>query len=574
MGRFRFIAGMIAIAAALALSCGTGDAAKQESKGSAGKKSLHSLFVAEWQDGSVTASQLEEYAISKAGMAMRHGSELTQDGLRILLEELIGGKILAREAQGGEVVSDPRFIGSYEIASAQEVANRYIRDVLKDRFAVTDNEVAALLPASKDLVRIKVIVVPTEEEAGEVLKMLKAGMTFDEGVEKHSQVKTAPGVFIDLRNTDDYLDEAGRERIRSLPRGDLSPVLPMRIGYGIALVIEKREMDDKEWNANAQEKRVQLFQKRVGQHHESLRKKAEIDINTTELMLAAGEDFEFLPSRRVVLTVSGKPIYFDDYVRTRDTHLRDAMKIGNPKDLFNAYKIEFENLGTTLGMAMEAASEQGWSEPQDDRKKQIREKLALRVLGETLFNGIVVTDAEARKEYDGNKKVFTIEKRYKLRRVTFPNAGEANRFRKSIKSAEMFYKELRSRETRDDRFQNTFFEWQDLSRMDEKTRKELEKTRKGKLSGVISVSPEVNHVYYVDDIQKNYLVPYEEVRVNIKRAVLRNKQERKLAEFVDARRKKYGIKIHEDRLGGLLEEMNRKRKKLDPGHGKGAGDGL
>ncbi len=568
------ISRLVLLATALFALCAVtgraGVAGTQVAGKKAGGKGSRSAVVAEWQGGTVTTSQLEEFSISKAGMAMRHGNVLTAEGIRRLLDEMIGQKILVREAMTLENLSDPRFTGACDIAFAQEIANRYTREILKARFAVSDNELSAALPKDRSIVRIKVLVVPTAVEAEEVLKGVKAGMTFDEGVEKYSLVKSPPGSFIDLRDTDDYLDDEGRRRVRSLAKGDISPVLPMKIGYGIVLVFEKRDMDEKEWSALAQERRIRIFQKKVGAHYDGLRKNAAIEVNGTELMMAAGEDFEFLPSRRVVLAVSGRNVYFDDYVRTRDIHLRDAMKVTNARDLYNAYKVEFENLGITLALAKEVASEQGWTEPPLEKKTQIRETVAVRVLGENLFEGLAVTDAEARKEYDGNRKFFTVKKRYKVRRITFSSAEEAKRFRNSVKSPEMFYKELRARETRDDRFQNTYFEWKDAENLDEISRKEFEKTRKGKLTPVISPGVGVHYVYLVDDIEKNHLIPFEEVRMGIKRGILRQKQEKKLGEFVGKRVQKYKVKIHEEPLGKLLAEIIRKRKKLDPGHGKDA----
>lgn len=558
------IAASVAVTPPFAAHAAIGDTPGGETKRETGAQES---IAAGWGNGSVTAGELKEYVISKVGMEMRHRNEITRGGLRLLLEEIIGQKLLLRAARDRDLLVDPKFTHSYALASAKEVADRYVREVLGKTLAVPEKELAAALPKRKDVVRIKYIIVPTEEEAREVIERIGGGMPFDEAIERYSTVKTAPGAFLDVRDMEDTLDEEVRTRILDLSQGEISGVLPMKIGYGVVLPIEKRTMTGDELAYLSQEKGRALFQRNISRYVAGLYEEMGIELNEQELMLAAAEDFEFRKPHRPVLTVSGKPVFFDDYVRTRDVHLRDTMKARTPADLYSAYKVEFENVAITLALARDAASRKGWKEPEEAKQREIREKLAMRVLGENLFDGIEVTEKEIEKEYRGNKKAFTIKKRYKALQLTFSSRQEADRFRKTVSTPKEFFRQYRQRETKEDRFQNTFFEWKNDDSLKEETRKAFDKSGKGKLTEVITVGEGKHQVYLIEEVQKNYVIPYDQVRVNIKRGLLRHKQETALAKFVEGLRKKQTIRISEPVLDRVLADLNEKGHRTIPGKG-------
>lgn len=560
----------IAISMAAASPVAATAAIRDNTAGSAREGSVvPGAVAAQWAGGTVTADELKEYAISKAGMAMRHGRDLTAQGIRNLLDEFIGQKMLLQAARDKNLLDSPKYLNSFEILSAKEMADRYVKEVLGARFAVTDEEAAAVLPKRNTVVRIKHVIVPTEEGAREVLEQIRAGMPFDEAIERYSTVRTPPGAFVDVRDMDDYLDEDVRAKILDLSPGEVSGVLPMKIGYGVVIAIDRRVMDREELDRLAGDRKRAIFQGKVGKHIDALREKTGIELNEKELMLAAAEDFEFGKPHRPVLTVSGKEVFFDDYLRTRDVHLRDAMKIRSPADLYSAYRVELENVGIAMALAEEAMSESGWKMPDGRKPSEIREQLAMRVLGEDLFAGMGVEEDEVREEYRKNRKAFTIGKRYQVRRLTFSARGEAEKFRKSVKTPEEFYRQLRQRETRDDRYRNTFYEWQNDTQLDEKTKSALDKAGKGKLTEVLSISDTIHYVYFVEDVEKNYLIPYEQVRVNIKRELLRRKQQEKLAEYVRDLRKKEAVRIFGKTVEAVRQDLNTKRRRISPGHGEG-----
>ena len=533
------------------------------------ESAVSGAIAARWKSGTVKADELKEYAISKAGMAMRHGRELTQEGIRNLLDELIGQKLLLQAAGDRKLMDSPAYRNSLAILSAKEVADRYVKEVLGERLAVTDEEVDAVLPERNEVVRIKHVIVPTEEEARGVLEKIRAGMPFDEAIERYSTVRTAPGAFVDVRDTEDYLDKEVRAKILDLSQGEVSGILPMKIGYGVVLAIEKRVMDREERDRLAGERKRAIFQRKIGEHVDALRRKIGIEVNGKELMLAADEDYEFGKPHRPVLTVAGKQVYFDDYVRTRDVHLRDALKIRSPADLYSAYRVELENVGIAMALAEEATSETGWKGADAGNSREIREKLALRVLGEELFAGNEVKEDEVSSEYRENRKAFTVERRYKVRRLTFSTREEAVKFRGSVKTPEEFYRQLRQRETREDRYRNTFYEWQDDNQLDEKTKSAFDAAGKGKLTGVLSIGESIHYVYFVDEVEKNHLIPYEQVRVKIKRELLRRMQEKKLVDYVNVLRKREAVRISVKTVEAVRSDLNGKRLRISPGHGEG-----
>lgn len=552
---------------------GTGFAAKPDpSAGRKGSKDFRHEPVARWSGGGVvTASQLIEHAVSRAGTAMRHGNEITPEGFRLLLDELVGQKLLLQQAKEKQVLADPRVARSYAMASAYKISDRYVREVLAKKFAPTDEEVAAALPKRRDVVRVKQIIVPTPEEAEEVLKKLRGGMSFDEAEEKHSIVKVVSGTTVEIRDDSDHFDEAIRRQLLELPQGQLSPALPVKIGYGIYLALERREIGEDEWNALRDARRKTLFEKKAGEHSQALMKELRVEVSTRELMLAAAEDYEFEPSHRPVLSLGGEVFYFDDYARTRDIHLRDTLKVKNAQDLYAGYKVQFENLGVALTLARAAAAEKGWTEPEEEAGEKLRDNIALKVLGEKLFDGLKVGDEEVRKEYRDHREAFVVKKRFKVRRVTFPTREAANEFRKSVKSPEDFYGRLRGAETKEDRYENTFEEWLNYDRLDALRKKAFDKARKGKLTEVVTFGEKKHVVYFVDDLKKNYQVPFEEARLNIKRTLLRQKQQKKLAEFVDAEKRSRKLEIFDAPIEQALATVNRSRKSHSgPGsaHGK------
>ncbi len=535
-------------------------AGRRETGGTQGKMAARdNTAVARWGDVSIPAYELKEYIVGRAGRMVRQGLKISPESARALLIEMIGQRILKAEAGKDEILNDPRFKGAYAIAAAREVADRYVKEVLRDRFAVTDNEVAAAMPKHRNFARIKQVVVQTREEAEQVLDNVRAGMSFDDAIEKYSTVRAAQGATVNVWEEYDLMGDEARDAILRLKQGELSGIIPIRIGYCIALAAEKRVMTDEEWNALFAQRRSDLFSRKAEAHNRELMRGVNIESFDRELMLAAGEDFEFQTSRRVVMTVDGEKVFFDDFVRSRDSHLRDKLKINSSEDLFKSYRVEFQNLAVIMRLAKAAAAEKGWTEPEGKLRDKVRESIAMKVLGERLFEGVGVSDEEVRKEYDDHADAFTIKKRYKVRRLTFPTVDAANKFRKSVKSPEDFYSRMRSLETKDDRYQNVYYEWKNIDRLDEKTKKAFGKTKKGKLTEPIEAPDKQQHVYFIDDIENNYRIPFKEVRLNIKKNILRQRQEVKISGFVDAEISA-AVKFYDASIRTVSEQINAMKK--------------
>lgn len=525
-----------------------------------GKAVRDDSAVARWGNDRILASELKDFVIGRMGMAMRHGRKVTLDEVRALLNEMIGNQILNAEAGKPEIFTDPRFTGAYALASAREVANLYVKEVLGKRFAVTDEEAAAEMPKRRDVARIQQVVVPTREEAQEVLDKVRGGMPFDEAIQKYSIVKTAAGAFTEIREDYDLIDEVSRKTILDMGQGEITGILPTRIGHAVVLVVEKLSIDDAGWKAILEDRKRRVFERKVARHYEEIMRGGKWELFDPDLKTAVGEDFEFRPAHRAVMALDGEKVFFDDYMRSRDVHLRDTIRTSSVLDLYNAYRAEFENLPVVIRLSKAAAAEKGWTEPEGKRRDQLRDSIARKVFGERIFAGISAEEEEIRKEYDGNAPAFTVKKRYKARRLTFRSFDEAKKFRKTVKKPKDFYDQVKQKETKEDRYENNFFEWKNFDRLDEKTKKAFGQTKKGKLTEPIEGSKKQFYLFFIEEIEKNYRIPYEEVRLNIKRAILRRKQEAKLSEIVRDQLGKTKVEFFDESIRKVAEQVNKGKK--------------
>ena len=129
----------------------------------------------------VTESEVDEFL---AGLGQRGQSYNNPEGRRIILEQLIGNKLLLQDARRNLYEAEPEFKAELNRVKETLLIN-YAGNKVISAVTVSDKEVREYYEENKDklssgeTVNASHILVDTEEKALEVLAEIKEGKSFD-----------------------------------------------------------------------------------------------------------------------------------------------------------------------------------------------------------------------------------------------------------------------------------------------------------------------------------------------------------------------------------------------------------
>ena len=138
---------------------------------------------------SVKESEIEEFLLSLGQRAQQYNNP---EGRKIILEQIIGNKLLLLDARANLYETEPEF--KAELARMKEnLLINYAGSKVLSAVSVSDKEVEAYYEENKhqfgggETVNASHILVETEEKALEILAAIKGGsLTFEEAAKAHS----------------------------------------------------------------------------------------------------------------------------------------------------------------------------------------------------------------------------------------------------------------------------------------------------------------------------------------------------------------------------------------------------
>ena len=216
--------------------------------------------------------------------------EIVEKNKKRYLEEMIAEKLFYEEALRRGLNNDKEVAEVINEAKKKIVIAKLIKNDVEDKVKVSEDEIAAFYEANKDKLRTpemwraSQILVPTEQEAVDVLQKLNSGANFEDIARANSKDATASrGGDIGYFRAGQLVPEFEKAAI-GLNVGQLSGVVRTKFGYHIIKLTDKKASGMQAYenakpmieNELKKKKKVDMFYELVM----SLKKKYGVDINT------------------------------------------------------------------------------------------------------------------------------------------------------------------------------------------------------------------------------------------------------------------------------------------------------
>ena len=215
--------------------------------------------------------------------------EIVEKNKKRYLEEMIAEKLFYEEALRRGLNNDKEVAEVINEAKKKIVIAKLIKNDVEDKVKVSEDEIAAFYEANKDKLRTpemwraSQILVPTEQEAVDVLQKLNSGANFEDIARANSKDATASrGGDIGYFRAGQLVPEFEKAAI-GLNVGQLSGVVRTKFGYHIIKLTDKKASGMQSYenakpmieNELKKKKKVDIFYELVM----SLKKKYDVNIN-------------------------------------------------------------------------------------------------------------------------------------------------------------------------------------------------------------------------------------------------------------------------------------------------------
>lgn len=171
----------------------------------------------------------------------------TPEGRKQYLENLVMEEILYHEAEKEGILDDPYVMHLAEKAKRTVIIEEYLRrELSKGIVAPTEEKILAFYEENKDAfdnaetIRVRHILVDTQEEADEILEQLEGGERFSDLAREYSICPTGPdGGDLGFFKRGDMIKEFEDAAFALEKPGDISDIVKTKYGYHIIKLEDK-----------------------------------------------------------------------------------------------------------------------------------------------------------------------------------------------------------------------------------------------------------------------------------------------------------------------------------------------
>ena len=208
------------------------------------------------------------------------------------LENLEDKQLIVQKAESMGLDKDPEMAAKLHRLKDTLLLGEFVKKEILDKANVTDQDVKAYFDQHKaDLgaVRISHILVPTQQEAQDILQKLKAGANFAALAKQYSlDDKTkANGGDLGWVKWEQFGSPSLKDAAFKLKPGEISGIVQSQFGYHIMKVTDKKPALDSDYDKIKDALKDQVAEKKKEDLFESyvkdLRAKAKITMNTQNL---------------------------------------------------------------------------------------------------------------------------------------------------------------------------------------------------------------------------------------------------------------------------------------------------
>lgn len=174
------------------------------------------------------------------------------EGKKRYLDSLILREIIYHEAQKEGITKDPAIINRIEDAKKKVVIEEYLKRKVEGGLSPSQKEKDAFYEENKaafdnaETIRVRHILVKTEDEAKKIQKLLADGEDFAKLARENSICPTASeGGDLGYFKRGDMVEEFDKAAFELKKPGDISPIVQTRFGFHIIQLVDKDHLLEK-----------------------------------------------------------------------------------------------------------------------------------------------------------------------------------------------------------------------------------------------------------------------------------------------------------------------------------------
>jgi peptidyl-prolyl cis-trans isomerase C len=206
--------------------------------------------VAEGDGWSITAKEFREKYDSLPPDATPFTA--SSEGKKRYLDSLILREIIYHEAEKEGITKDPIIVNRIEDARKKVVIEEYLKRKIEGGLSPTQKEKDAYYEEHKDAfdnaesIRVRHILVKTEDEIKKIQKLLADGEDFGKLARENSICPTASeGGDLGYFKRGDMVEEFDRAAFALKKPGDISPIVKTQFGYHLIELVDKDHLMEK-----------------------------------------------------------------------------------------------------------------------------------------------------------------------------------------------------------------------------------------------------------------------------------------------------------------------------------------
>ncbi len=231
--------------------------------------------VAEGDGWSITAKEFREKYDSLPADATPFVA--SPEGKKRYLDSLILREIIYHEAEKEGITKEPSIVNRIEDTKKKVVIEEYLKRKIEGGLSPSEKDTDAFYQANKDAfdnaesIRVRHILVKTQEEAEKIGKLLADGEDFAKLARENSICPTASeGGDLGYFKRGDMVEEFDKAAFELKKPGDISPIVQTRFGFHVIQLVDKDQLMEK-FNT---EKRDDL----INSYLEGMKEKADFKI--------------------------------------------------------------------------------------------------------------------------------------------------------------------------------------------------------------------------------------------------------------------------------------------------------
>lgn len=518
----------------------------------------------------VTREDFREYL--GANIRRTHAASALKDvqGLEVMLYGYLEETLIMQDAEKRGVFEHEDFLRSFEMGEDALLATKFRSTELKDVLAVTEEDLSDIIPREWVQLKLRQIIARDVEEARAALSEAKAGVDFTELVRKYS-VGPAAGKDGDIGYRfpgSGYFSPEDDLYLFTLEKGEISPILKSPLGPAICKIEDKKVFSPEEIEKYLKKPKAMLSHKKTAEHLREIRKSTGTEIfddtlNQCVRAMHGGEIQDGLIAR-----VGEREFFFYDLQRTL-LRSYDRLYIDpSPEKLFQLYKQNLENKISNYLLAQEArifgvAID---SEEEKAELKKFRQTVMLRVLGERIFSDITVSEDEARQYFKDNRAEFQKPLLVDLWQIVLDTEADADLVLEKLSKNENFM--LLANEY------STHLASKRLSGYAGRVREQDLAPELAEVALAIPLGDHSDaiktedgyHIIMIRNRTPGETFEYEESRGKVRKIVLRGKQDKKFAAYLQSLRAAAVIEVNDEALHDLFGALQKNRRAAPPPH--------